>query len=48
VGGKEWCVEGFWQENLRAKGPLGNPRRTLANNIKIYLQNVRWWGNGLD
>jgi hypothetical protein len=30
------------------KGPLGSLRRRMANTIKIDLEKVRWWGNGLD
>jgi hypothetical protein len=31
---------------LKGKGPLGRPRRTWEDNIKMDLQEVEW-GNGL-
>jgi hypothetical protein len=30
------------------KKPLGKPRRRWEYNIKPELQDVRWWGHGLD
>jgi hypothetical protein len=34
-------------ENPEGKGPLARPRCRWENDIKLYLQEVRWGMNGL-
>jgi hypothetical protein len=34
--------------NPEGKGPLWRPRRRWEDNIKMHLQEVGWWVNGMD
>jgi len=40
----------FWVLVGKSEGkrPFGVPRHRLEDNIKMYLQDVGWWGYQLD
>ena len=48
-----WYVWGRWEVlkgfggKPERKRPLGRPRRRCEDNIKMYVQEVVWWG-GMD
>jgi hypothetical protein len=41
------CSDRILMGKPEGKRPLGKPRRRWENNIKMYIQEVRW-GGGMD
>jgi len=48
VWGRGEAYTGFWWGNLREKRQLARPRRRWEDNIKMDLQEVEMWGDGMD
>jgi hypothetical protein len=46
--GEEGGVYGVFLKKPEGKRPLGRTRRRWENNIKMDLQEVGFWGYGLD
>jgi hypothetical protein len=47
-GGKRRVAYRFWQGNPKGKRPLGKPRYSYEDNIKMDLKEVGWEGGGMD
>jgi len=43
--GERRGVYSVWMRIPDGKGPFGRPTRRWDDNIKIDLQEVRWWGH---